>query len=38
MWRFQLREESNPTPIPGKNFHHFRIKTTNRIFADLQNV
>ena len=37
MWRLQLRGESNPRPIPGKKYHHFQIKTTNRVFADLQN-
>ena len=36
MWRLQLRGESNPRPMPGKKFHQFRIKTTNRSFADLQ--
>ena len=38
MWRLQLRKESNPRPIPGEKHHHFRIKTTNRVFADLQIV
>ena len=38
MWRLQLREESNPWPIRGEKYHHFRIKTTNRVFTDLQNV
>ena len=38
MWRLQLRGESNPRPTSGKKHHHFRIKTTNRVFAALQNV
>ena len=38
MWRLQLRGESNPRPIPGKKYRHFKIKTTNRVFTDLQNV
>ena len=38
MWRLQLRGESNPRPIPGKKYHHFGIKITHRVFADLQNA